>query len=158
MQYRGEMLSGFGGLLGGGLSWPLITGRLWLAPRMLVAASSMDREGVVVDMTEVQLDGAVGLGIEAGPLILRPQVALGGLVSRQAVAGALTDEEPRAALGGQAAAGLALLVAPFDGRAYVELGAEAATYLLRTEPGRGQNPEWEVAPTFRITMGLGYVL
>jgi len=158
MQYHGETVAGFGGALSGGVGWPLVAGRVWLSPRLLAAASTFTREGVLVDMTEVQAEAAVGLGIDLGPLILRPQAGVGAFFGTQHVSGPATDGQSRNAFGAIGAAGLAIAVAPFDGRAYFEVGAEEATYLYRREPAGDASPEWDIAPAFRITVGLGYVL
>ena len=69
----------------------------------------------------------------------------------------MVEADTRTSLGLEFGGGLSLMLVPFDGRAVVEITGESANFLYRHQEAGGQD-RWRVTPTYRITLGLGYVL
>jgi len=157
VNYHGETLDGFGGLMSGGINWPLAFGKWWFLPRFSVGVSSFSRDDLSVSMLELDLSAGLGYGFDFDWLILRPQAALGAFLGHQSVERGGFEPEDLTSLGMQFSGGLSLMFLPFGGRALIELCVESANYLYRHEKADGDE-EWKVSPTYRLMLGLGYVL
>ena len=157
VSYRGETLQGFGGMLAPGVAWPVALGKWWISPRFQMGGSSFEREEIGVNLLEFELSGSVGYGFDFDWLVLRPQVTVGGFLGYQRIGGAMVEADTRTSLGLEFGGGLSLMLVPFDGRAVVEITGESANFLYRHQEAGGQD-RWRVTPTYRITLGLGYVL
>ena len=154
VHYRGETLNSLGGMVMGGVSYPLVFGRFWLQPRLLIGGSSF--RGGDLSLRQLELDGELLLsyGLDLRHVVLLFGGGVGGMYLRQ-------DASESSGLGGRSSAGFLMSahisgVVPIDAGFFMSVDAEALAVVMRRFAGAGESVG--VEPTFRVGFGLGYSL
>jgi len=151
--YRGETLDALGGMLMGELSYPVLFGKLWLRPRLLLGGSTF-RAGELA-LKQFELDGEVLLsyGFDLRYVVLLVGGGVGGMYLRQ--------ESSAEELGTRSTFGMLVsshvdVVLPIQAGFYVRVGAEGVGVVVQRDGGRAR--DWVFQPTFRVGLGLGYTM
>lgn len=153
LHYRGETLDALGGMLMGGIGYPVLFGQIWLQPRVLLGGSTFRAGDLSLKQFELDAELLLSYGFDLRYAVLLVGGGAGAMYLRQES----SDEE----LGSRSTTGALFsahvdAVVPIQAGFYVRLGVEGLGVVVEREGETSR--DWVFQPTFRVGLGLGYTM
>lgn len=153
LHYRGETLNALGGMLLGGVAYPILFDHVWIQPRVLFGGSTFRAGDIELKQFELDAELLVSYGFDLRFVVLLVGGGAGGMYLRQ---DSSTEELGSRSTGGALVSAHVDTVVPIQGGFYLRAGAEAVGVVIRRDGETSR--DWTFQPTFRVGLGLGFTM